>query len=318
MEKLFALTAFFFVSASFAGNGDSDQLADEAHRHSLELGMGQHQDGSNLSSAALTSSLLFDAEISARYTRLNGSAQNETSASLYIQSDPFAKFTLGAGFETGERAASYAVNDWLFFAGTNLSNWHAEFNFMRGEIETVPALLGPELTAQLREQGYLTADRQGVGASLAYYATNWTLQLAYRDYKLERINEPNRRDIAKLLSEMGIESEADLLSFLSRQVNQERLRRYTTTLGYGNRQYYRQVSHVADQEAGINGSYYVGDASFSTGISWSDNLYFNEQVSSVYGSASYSLNNDTTIGFLLSTADEADSLYGEIQLGFSW
>jgi len=318
-----ALVGLFWLATLFIAPliqaDESDWFLEDTQNYRLDMRYGQFEDGASLSSIALNTPFLLNSEFSGRYTRVSGGEEDEFASSFYIQSDPLAKFTLGVGLETGEREDSYRLQDWLLLAGTNLQNWTIELSVIRGEIETVPTLLlGSEFINPPSEREQLSSTRTGIGTSVIYYAQQWAWQFSYRDYQHDKPNQPNQDDIIAALNDVGVENREQLEQFLNQPEQRQQLRQYSRALGYTDQQYYRQVSHVADQEASTRFSFFAGNYRLSAGLSWYDSLYFKEQVSSLYGAIERPINNTVDLGFLLSNSDEDASLYAEIGLGLNW
>ncbi|SMF05432.1 hypothetical protein SAMN02745866_00426 [Alteromonadaceae bacterium Bs31] len=282
---------------------------------SIDLSFGQFQDGANLTSVAASFPIFFNAEVYGRYTKLNSDYQEEVGTSIYIQSDPYAKFTVGMGYETGNRDDSYEVEDLVALIGTNISDWYLEANIIRGDVVTTPFGLDPELTKALRQSGFLDATRTAVGLSAAYFASSWALSIGYRDYELNRDSEPSADNINPVLQ--GLRNErTDERVRLGEGISYRT--QIWSDMSAANQNYYRQVSHIADQEANADFYFQYQQYSFATGLYWYESERFNEQVSSLYGSLDYPISNNLSIALLLSSSDQEASFYSELGLGIHW
>ncbi len=331
MKRIFPLLALWAFNA-FSETDDWFDVAPVGA--SLDLSLGQFEDGASLASISAQLPLFSDAQFYGRYTRLNSDYQRETGTSLYLQSNPYAKVTVGLGYENGNRDDSYEVEDFIVLLGTNISSWYLEANLIRGDVRTTPFGLDQQLVSSLREQGFLDASRTGIGLSMSYFAKSWALNFGYRDYQLDRDNEPTEENIGQLLRELestaGQEENqsSDNESQENWNYREEWRNRFQQDFSYrtqiwtdmsaANQNYYWQVSHIADQEANADIYFYYKQYSFATGLYWYENARFEEQVSSVYGSIEYPLTNKLNIGLLLSTSDQKASFYSELGLGISW
>jgi len=297
---------------------DLNWFASDQKGYSLDFSLGRYEDGAELYGVAARIPLFLDAEVYGRYSTLDSDYQSDSGSSLYLQTDPYAKFTLGLGYEAGNRNDGYQVEDWVLLVATNFDSWYLEANLLQGDVVTTPEGFNKEFIDRLRERGWLDATRQGLGASATYFASQWSVKVSFRDYDIERDKQPDQEGAIELLHALGIADIDTLRAALSTRRGRAQLRRLSWGMYSSNQQYYRQVSHIADSEASVDVSFAIANYNIASGAYWYESAYLDEQVSSVYSSVDYPISSAVSLGLLISASDQASSFYSELGFGLHW
>lgn len=236
--------------------------------------------------------------------------------SLYVITDMNAPLVGQISYSVNDHQEVLRSEDWEIGVGINSGNWFWEASLVLGDIELGDPTIAPPLLAILKEIGVLDAQREGYSVGTTYFANLWVLHFSYGDFEYKRDGELTPATLQAALQSYSLQQRIQLLNDL-RDFRRD-VRPLFSRLQNNSYQSYRNAVSLVDSEITVDYSYLFDKFSLGGGYWWTDELLSDNEVNTLYLTADYYFSDATSIGGLVSSADDESDVYVELNLRFAW